>query len=419
MAPAFHAGLRFCTAAAAAVIILALLPDSVNSVPSSTAGTPRAADAAVAVVAAPAAPSSARALRCGGRGNVAADSTDVIKLFNFVQAVCVDQLGEGKFGGGQYLPGTCKTPGCAHVIDLVESACTDGQGKWNDGFLGAAFGPMLSPVSQMCKDSHAEERFSTFEEDDAVFAITSQNVDTGGPCMHPDCLLISQHPIPLYIIDGADELDGAVDCQTCGLSHDGESSCVASCMQRQQNDDSGTGATIGKSCSPTVQCEAGAFCDYNLEYLHHPQCQPCSTCGPKRWANGNVTSVDQLTMRAPPAWTIQLTVEALYLPNHAQLRIEPDQFDSQDLQLGALILTGQQLPSEPQRVINADGFVRLRFVSDRRDVGEPATFIFKIDMLCTKSGLHLGCGAHGDCGDDRKCHCHDGYTGYTCDQRAT
>ena len=406
-APVLHSGLRRVWTA----VIVALALVSVVSAPSAT--LLRGAAAAVSGDA-PSAPPASAALRCGGRKDVAADSTDVIKLFNFLRSVCVDQLGESEFGGGQYLPGSCKTPGCAHVVDLVESACTDGQGTWNDGFLGTAFGPMLSPVSQMCEDSHAEEQFSTFEEDDAVFAITSTNVDTGGPCMHPDCLLIDEHPLPLYIIDGADELDGAVDCQTCGLSRDGERSCTASCMQRQQDAGSMTGATVGKSCSPTVHCGAGTFCDYNLEYLNHPQCQPCSSCGPKRWATGNTTSIDQLTMRAPPAWTIQLTVEALYLPAHAQLRIEPDQFDSQDTEFAATVLQGQQLPSESQRVITSDGFLRIRFVSDRRDVGEPATFIFKVDMLCTKSGLHLGCGNHGDCGADRKCRCRDGYTGYRC-----
>jgi hypothetical protein len=409
-------GLWVCGVGAA--VVLLDLASSLNSVPRSGSPPPPPPppSPAAAAESTTLAPVSA-ALRCGGRNDVAADSSDVVKLFGFVRTVCVDQLGESQFGGGRYLPGTCNTPGCAHVVDLVESACIDSQGSWKDGFLGAAFGPILSPFSKLCKDSHAEEQFSTFEEDDAVFAITSKNVDTGGPCEHPDCLLMSEHPLPLYIIDGADELDGDVDCQTCGLSRDGESSCIASCMPPQQQDTfSETAASVGKSCSPTVHCPAKTFCDYNLEYLNHPQCQPCSNCGPKRWAHGNTTAIDQLTIRAPPAWTIQVTIEALYLPGHAQLTIETDQFDSQDSQFQPTILRGQQLPSEPQRVINAEsGFLRLRFVSGREDAGEPATFILKVDMLCTKSGLHLGCGSHGDCGDDRKCQCHDGYTGYRCE----
>lgn len=302
--------------------------------------------------------------------------------------------------------------GCAHIVDLVESACTDGQGTWNDGFLGSAFGPMLSRVSDLCKT-----QLSRPWPDDTVFAITSKNVDTGGPCMHPDCLLLSEHPVlPLYIIDGADELDGAVDCHTCGLSRNGESSCTAMCMQ-QQAVVTPAGGSVGKSCSASKPCGAGTYCDYNLGYNSFPQCQPCSSCGPKRWAPGTNTSlIDELTLRAPGAWTIQVTVQALYLPDHAQLRIEPDQFDSQDSHFPSVILRGQKLPSAPQRVIEGSaGFMRLRFLSDKRDAGEPASFVLKVDMLCTKSGLRLGCGEYGECGDDRKCHCHSGFSGYTCD----
>ena len=363
-----------------------------------------------------ASPAAAAALRCGGGKDVAADSTQLLDLFAFAKTVCCDQLGEGDFGGG-YLPASCKTPGCAHVIDLIETACKDGDGTWNDAFLGSAFGPMLDPVAKMCKDSHAEQSFATFEEDDSVYAITSKNVDTGGPCMHPDCLLLSEHPVlPLFIIDGADELDGQVDCQTCGLSQNGESSCNSMCMQAGQSGVPALGS-VGKSCSPEMRCGAGTYCDYNLEYLSHPQCQPCTSCAPQRWADGTNTSlIDQLTLRAPGAWTIQVTILALYLPPHAQLRIEPDQFDSQDAHFGSTILRGKDLPSESQRVIDAgSGFLRVRLLSDKRDAGQAASFLLKVDMLCTKSGLHLGCGSHGDCGDDRKCQCHAGYTGHTCD----
>ena len=388
---------------AAALVVQAA---GVAGVPAATSGSPP-----------PPLPASAAALRCGGGTDVAADSTQLLDLFAFAKSVCCDQLGELNAGGG-YLPASCNTPGCAHVIDLVESACTDGQGTWNDAFLGSAFGPMLNPVMKMCKDSHAEESFATYEEDDSVYAITSKNVDTGGPCMHPDCLLLSDHPVlPLIIIDGADELDGAVDCHTCGLSRNGESSCNTMCMQAGQAGMIPAAGSVGKSCSPEMPCKAGTYCDYNLEYLSHPQCQPCTSCAPQRWAVGTNTSlIDQLTLRAPSAWGIEVTVLSLYLPDHAQLRLEPDQFDSQDQHFGSTILRGKELPSEASRVIEASsGFLRLRLLSDKKDAGKPASFILKVDMLCTKSALHLGCGVHGDCGDDRKCTCHAGYTGHTCD----
>ena len=121
--------------------------------------------------AAAAAAAAAAPLACGTNDDPAADSKQVLDLFTFVTSVCVDQLGEKQYGGGR-LPSTCKSAGCARVVDLVSSSCKP-SGQWNDNFLAMAFGPMLDPLVQKCAASGAEG-MTGFETE---FAITSARAD--------------------------------------------------------------------------------------------------------------------------------------------------------------------------------------------------------------------------------------------------
>jgi|EP01046_Picozoa_sp_COSAG06_P014839 hypothetical protein len=92
---------------AAAAVLLAL---PVAAVPTTTAA------------AAPSPPSAPAALRCGGSGDVTADSSDVIALFELAKTVCCDQLGE-THSPNLNLPGTCKTPGASASLRWLVHAC--------------------------------------------------------------------------------------------------------------------------------------------------------------------------------------------------------------------------------------------------------------------------------------------------------
>lgn len=384
------------------------------------------------------------ALRCGGSGDVATDSNDVISLISFATTVCCDQQGESlsTSSGNLKVPSTCKTPGaaaaypctlilgssflmrrviavagCAHAVGFVSNACTDSNGKWNDGFLGAAFGPLVDDIFRLC-NAHSDP-----STDDSVIAISAKHVDADAACKdgqnaRPDCLLLESHEVlPMYIVDSADELDGEIDCHTCGLERTSVQSCIASCNAHMQADQETTvlaDGTVGNSCSPKTPCGNGAYCDYNLGYGSYPQCKPCSDCAPSKWGDG-LSHTDQLFLRAAGKLTIQVTIQVLYLPDHSQLLINGEQPGSTSSNATPIVFQGKQLPSASSRVINVnEGQVRIRLRSDIRDVGKPAALLLKVDLLCTKSAA---CGAHGQCGDDRKCSCEYGWVGHACDER--
>lgn len=395
------------------------------------------------------------ALRCGGNGDPSTDSSDVLDLYGFIRAVCCDQLGEklsqnmpnllmpdtcttagGLFFFAPHTPqcfapcrqllvltrGACRAmadvAGCAHTVDLVANACLNDDGRWDSGFLGAAFGMQLDSTISLC----AAQMKNPWPED-GVFAITSNGMGARECSMGKDCIALGPgSALPLYIIDGTEELqDGAADCHTCDLGENALSSCTASCMQPGQDGVAPADYSAGQLCSPGYPCGAGTFCDYGngVGVVVYPHCRACSSCAAERWADGSNTSrIDQLSVHAPGALTIQLTLQALYLPDHAELRIEPKQPTSADAPpLASTVLRGKHLPNDAsQRVIEVDtGEVRVGLLSDNRDVSEPATFILQIDMLCTlDDARHSGCGAHGDCGTDRRCQCHYGYVGHAC-----
>ena len=251
--------------------------------------------------------------------------------------------------------------GCAHTVDLVANACLNDDGQWDDGFLGIAFGMQLDSTITLC----ATQMKDPWPED-AVFAITSKGTDAGECSLGKDCLALGPgSPLPLYIVDGAEELDGAAECHSCGLGENSLSSCTASCMQPGQDGVAPAGgSSAGQSCSPSHPCGAGTFCDYGggVGPVVYPQCRACSSCAAKRWADGSNTSrIDQLSVRAPGAFSIQLTLQALYLPEHAELRIEPKQpatsasADDAPTPLVSTVLRGEHLPSDAsQRVIEVD-----------------------------------------------------------------
>jgi hypothetical protein len=334
------------------------------------------------------------ALACGTNGEPAADSKQVFALFAFVSAVCVDQLGEyAPKGEAAALPLSCKTPGCAHVVDLLAASCAPG-GRWADPFLGAAFGPMLSPLVALCKSS------DLWDHQLSEYAITSKREDD-------DPLLMAEIPsggLPAYIIDGADDDGGAADCDTCDLNLLGVQQCKKACTAAvpaaaatagNACDTDASNPTFGEAAGAYEGCAAHAFCNRDFTDGHRSVCQACSDCAPK---DPRGTTLDTMAVLAPPGQEVRVTVEALYLPPHAELRLFPTG-QAGELDGGPNVtLAGQGLPgsgSAADAVVSHGGRLVVQLRSDRRDAGAPATFRLKLEPACTTA---VGaCSGHGTC----------------------
>lgn len=324
-------------------------------------------------------------LACGGTGDPAADSTSVLALFAFAKTACCDQLGEGCWGGG-YLPTTCKTAGCAHVIDIVSSACAppDGGGAWTDGFLGVAFGPMLDPVRKMCQNSDAEH----MEERDHTYAIADHAVDEPINCNSEEGAGLGAS-LPIYIVDGEYEEDGGVDCHTCGLNTVGEDFCKDRCTEGATPV---AAASSGELCGPdhhppdqrndNAACATNAFC--NMAFADEegaakgvePRCQACADCAPKP-VGGN--QYDSLSVVGPTGQELRVTVALLYLPEGASLQIFPNRTAHPEDQI---TLTGQQLP-DPPVIVTSGGSVEVRLHGGGpATAAKPASFRLEVDAVC-------------------------------------
>ena len=95
-------------------------------------------------------PDDPHALRCGGSGDVATDTNDVVSLFQFISTVCCDQLGEDALTveGHPVLPGTnvptanLRAPGTCNTAGEPQSPCTH-----------VGLSPHLETHSSQCVDS--------------------------------------------------------------------------------------------------------------------------------------------------------------------------------------------------------------------------------------------------------------------------
>jgi hypothetical protein len=333
-------------------------------------------------------------LDCGTGGDPGADSMQIVGLFNFVKAVCCDQLGEDCYSGGM-LPDSCAEPGCAHAVDLVESSCRPGGGPtggaWLDPFLGTAFGPILDPLIAKCGVCNprgcAEQRAETEKE----YSITSQRDDESP-------LMIDELPsgsLPIFIIDGADVADDdATNCETCNLNLLGLHECNDRCTSVTPV----AASSVGESCRSSHDCAAGAFCTRDFQGGASSVCAACSDCAP---APSSQTRRDTMSIRAPVGQEIRATIEALYLPAHSRLTVVPS---AAALKAAGLNVTwqGQSLPpadspsgSSSRVVVSSGGVLVIELYADKKDARLPQTFRISINPACTPAAG--ACSGHGSC----------------------